>query len=288
MVKNYLAFDVGGTTIKYSVIDEDLNFLYHDKVPTNNNANNHILKVLKDVTQKVQNDTELDGIGISTAGIVSPEGSIQYAGPTIPNYANTPIKVAIAEQSKVPVNVLNDVDAALLGEVYANRLVADGIYCVALGTGIGGSYLKNGRLVSGKHGKANSIGYALFDGLTQTNYEQRSSTLVLERKLKDYSVTVIEAFEKAKAGEELFVDIVTAWAFEVATGLAEIITLFDPDYIIIGGAVSSQGDYLLSLLNRQLNVILPKDFNETKLQIATQGNNAQLIGAISAFLKEEN
>lgn len=288
MAKNYLGFDVGGTTIKYSVIDEDLNFLYHDTVPTNNNANNHILKVLKDVTAQVQSETKIDGIGISTAGIVSPEGSIQYAGPTIPNYANTPIKVTIADQSKVPVNVLNDVDAALLGEVYVQKLNAAGIYCIALGTGIGGAYLQNGKLTSGTHGKANSIGYTLFDGLTQTNYEQRCSTLALERKLKKYSTGVIKAFEKAKAGEELFVDIITAWAFEVAAGIAEIIILFDPEYIIIGGAVSSQGDYLLSLLNQQLNVILPKDFNETKLQIATQGNKAQLIGAISAFLKKEN
>lgn len=285
MGKNYLAFDVGGTTIKYSVIDEDLNFSYHNKVPTNNNADNHILQVLKEVTAKIQSEMEISGIGISTAGIVSSEGSIQFAGPTIPNYINTPIRAAIADQSKVPVNVVNDVDAALLGEVYTEKLKAKGIYCIALGTGIGGAYLENGELTSGTHGKANSIGYTLFDGLTQTNYEQRCSTLSLENKLKYYSISVIEAFDKAKSGDELYLDIINAWAFDVATGVAEVITFFDPEYIIIGGAISSQGDFLLSLLKKHLETILPKGFSNTELRVAKQGNKAQLIGAITPFLK---
>lgn len=286
MGKKYLAFDVGGTTIKYGLIDEDLNLSNCNKIPTNQNANNHILNTLKKVTEEIQSTNELSGIGISTAGIVAPDGSIQYAGPTIPDYINTPLKSALTEQSKVSVNVINDVNAALLGELYVSELIDHNIYCITLGTGIGGAYYQEGKLIGGAHGQGNSIGYTMFDHETKTNYEQRASTLVLERKLAKHEITVIEAFDKAKSGDEFCMEMLKNWAQEVARGLAEIIVLFDPKYIIIGGAVAVQGDYLLNLLNHALKEILPKNFNKTILKVATQGNDAQLIGSIVPFLKK--
>jgi predicted NBD/HSP70 family sugar kinase len=286
MGKNYLAFDVGGTTIKYSLIDENLNLTQHGKVDTKHNEDNHILKTLKEITKKFQAEFDLVGVGVSTAGIVAEDGSIQYAGPTIPNYINTPLKLALADQSKLPVSVVNDVDAALLGEAYASQLDSDDIYCVALGTGIGGAHYQNGQLIGGSHGKGNSIGYTMFDPKSGTNYEQRASTLTLEGKLNDYDISVIDAFEKAKANKAPYVDIIKDWATQVATGLAEIIVLFDPEYIIVGGAVSAQGEYLIGLLNDALDILLPPNFNQTTLKIAKQGNNAQLIGAIVPLIKK--
>lgn len=287
MERNYLAFDVGGTTIKYSVINEDLEILRYGKFDTKKNIDNHILKTLEEVTMSIQKEIELCGIGVSTAGIVGKDGSIQYAGPTIPNYINTPIKSALSSRSKTPVSVINDVDAALLGEVYARNLDQEDVYCIALGTGIGGAHYRYGELIGGAHGKSNSIGYSLFDIKTGTNYEQRASTLTLEARLAEYNTTVVEAFEKAKQNQMPFIDIIKAWVKEVARGLAEIIVLFDPNYIVIGGAVSAQGDYLLGLLNETLTNLLPLNFNQTKLSTAKQGNNAQLIGAIVPLLNNK-
>ena len=127
----------------------------------------------------------------------------------------------------------------------------------------------------------------MFDIKTGTNYEQRASTLTLEARLAEYNTTVVEAFEKAKQNQMPFIDIIKAWVKEVARGLAEIIVLFDPNYIVIGGAVSAQGDYLLGLLNETLTNLLPLNFNQTKLSTAKQGNNAQLIGAIVPLLNNK-
>ena len=286
MSKKFLAFDVGGTTIKYAVIDEQLNFTDPGKVNTEQNRNGHILKTLLQISQTIQERIELAGIGVSTAGIVGRDGSIQYAGPTIPDYIGTPIKTSLAAQANLPVSVVNDVDAALLGEVFTGQLVNQDVYCMALGTGIGGAHYRNGKIISGAHGQGNSVGYTLFDPQTNTNYEQRASTLVLERQLADKGVTVIDAFEKAKQGQATYESIIERWANEVARGIAEVVVLFDPDYIIIGGAVSAQGQYLIDLFNKQLPALLPPDFNRTTLKIAQQGNQAQLIGAIVPFLKK--
>ena len=137
MTKYYLSFDVGGTTIKYGLIDSELNIIESNSCPTLKNIDDHILKSLKKITEEMMEDYTLLGIGVSTAGIVGKKGEIQYAGPTIPGYIGTPIKKELEKLSGLPVSVVNDVDAALLGERLAgNARGSDNVYCIALGTGI--------------------------------------------------------------------------------------------------------------------------------------------------------
>lgn len=281
----YLAFDIGGTTIKYGVVHGDQTITDRGVLPTQHNADGAILKALKSITMQVLTTQAIDGIGVSTAGIVGRDGAIQYAGPTIPGYQGTPIKSALADLSHMPVAVVNDVDAALLGEQAGGAAQGrDDVYCVALGTGIGGAYYRHGQLISGAHGTGNSVGYLNYDVSSATNYEQRAATLSLEAQLKSQGVSVIEAFEQAKAGHEPYTAIITAWAQTVATGLAPIVLLLDPEVVVIGGAVSKQGQYLLDLLNPALDQLLPVGLRQTELRVAALGNDAQLVGAVAPFL----
>lgn len=285
MSKQFLAFDVGGTTIKYALVDDHLQITNSGKVTTKHNQDSFILKSLIDIAAEFQGNHKIDSIGVSTAGIVGEDGSILYAGPTIPNYQGTPIKEKLMAETGLPVFVVNDVDAALLGETIAGVAKnANTAYCVALGTGIGGAYLNHGKLNSGAHSFANSIGYILYDFKTKTYYEQRASTLALEDSLKEYGVSVIEAFEFAKAGKQPYVGIINAWAYQVAAGLAEVVLLFDPEILVIGGAVSQQGDFLLNLLREQMVKLIPSGLFQTTLKIAELTDQAQLFGSISQFV----
>lgn len=128
------------------------------------NKDGHILKMLKKITHEMIKEYQLAGIGVSTAGIVDKDGSIKYAGPTIPNYQGTKIKEELERETNLAVNVVNDVDAALLGEKLAGAArKCTSIYCIALGTGIGGAYFEDGHLFHGFHGTANSLGYTLYN-----------------------------------------------------------------------------------------------------------------------------
>ncbi|WP_172187965.1 ROK family protein [Lentilactobacillus kribbianus] len=282
----YLAFDVGGTTIKYGLVHDDLSISQHGKKTTNNNLNNQILNTILITAEYFQQmEPTIAGIGISTAGTVGHDGSIQYAGPTIPNYQGTKLQEIVTQQTGLPTHVINDVDAALLGEWQAGAAQNNQrVYCVAIGTGIGGAFLVNGQLIQGKHGTANSLGTTLFDSRSQTNYEQRAATLVLERDLKPLATSVQKAFELAKQGQQPFNKMIRNWVSEVACGLAQVILLHDPDLIIIGGAVSLQGDYLLNMLTAELKKQLPPELNQTQIKMAQLANDAQLIGAITPFL----
>ncbi len=284
MTKYFLAFDVGGTTIKYGLLDEQRQISATGHCSTEHNQNNHILKQLQLITADYQQKYNLAGIGVSTAGIVGVAGQIQYAGPTIPGYQGTPLKASLAQQSGLPVFVVNDVDAALLGEQLAGAAQdKTSVYCVALGTGIGGAYLDCGQLLNGAHATANSLGYTLYDPQTKTNYEQRASTLALEQQLIAHGVSVPVAFERARQHQAPFTTLIATWAAEVAAGLANIILLFDPELLLIGGAVSQQGEFLLQLLKQALVQQLPPDLCQTELRVAQLADQAQLFGAVAKF-----
>ncbi|ETY72661.1 glucokinase [Lactiplantibacillus fabifermentans T30PCM01] len=288
MTKNYLVFDIGGTSIKYGLIDEQLQLSHIGSCRTLHNADGHILKMLKQLSRDYTNNYEVAGIGVSTAGIVGADGAIQYAGPTITDYQGTPIKDELAQLTGLPVFVVNDVDACLLGEQLAGSAKdANSAYCIALGTGIGGAYLANGRLLSGAHGTANSIGYTLYDPQTKTNYEQRASTLTLDRELVKYQISVKDAFAAAKQGNQQYLTIIDDWAATVAAGLAQIMLLFDPEVLVIGGAVSQQGCFLLDLLQKNIDKLIPENLCQTRLEVAVLADKAQLFGAASGLMQKK-
>lgn len=286
----YLAVDIGGTFIKYAVMDENCELIEKNKVETSKNENNGILyQVESIIREKLDGGTDLKGIGISTAGIVDRDiGEIIYAGPTIPNYKGTPFKAYLTQKFNIPVYVENDVNAALLGEVWrgAGR-GRDNVFCITLGTGIGGAYY-SGNLKSGAHRQANSVGYLLKNESTGLNYEQRASTSALKnRMIKKHgpAMTAEALFEKAKSGDEASISTIDDWAGDVAEGLAQIIILLDPGYIIIGGGISQQGEFLLNLIEKHIVSFLPPDFLKTELKIAERFNDASLYGAIHPFFE---
>src|SRR5690625_46589 len=182
----YFAIDVGGTFIKYGHIHTDGRLTFKDQTATPLNEDGAILKKVKEIiTKHIEEKGRLLGIGISTAGVVdSDSGEIIYTGPTIKNYRGTNFKANIEADFQIPVQVHNDVNAALLGEQWqgAAKDQSD-VYCITLGTGIGGAYFRD-QLVTGASFKAGEIGYLLYDAKTDTTYEQRASTSALKQKAK--------------------------------------------------------------------------------------------------------
>ncbi|MUV37226.1 Glucokinase [Lentibacillus sp. JNUCC-1] len=284
----FLAIDIGGTYMKYAVLDDGLELQEHGKKRTPVNADHAIVRELNAIVADFTGRFQLDGIGISTAGIVDRDrGEIIYAGPTIQDYRGTNFKEALA-WSGVPVHVENDVNAALLGERWQGAGAGcDDIYCITLGTGIGGAHYRGG-LVSGTHFQGNSVGYMLADPVSGTNYEGRASTsalnaLIVERLGDGWTARDVFAF--AREGDPACVAVLEAWVREVAAGLAQIILLVDPERIVIGGGVSQQGDFLLEMIHEAVLAFLPGDFLKTELVIAELFNDAALYGAVYPFFE---
>lgn len=286
----YFAIDVGGTFIKYGKVHTDGRLTFKDQIATPINENGAILNKVKEIiTNHIEENGRPLGIGISTAGVVDTDtGEIIYTGPTIANYRGTNFKSSIETEFKIPVQVHNDVNAALLGEQWqgAAKDQSD-VYCITLGTGIGGAYFRD-QLVTGTSFKAGEIGYLLYDMETDTTYEQRASTSALKQTAENTlgsSINVIQLFEKAKANDKEANQIINKWASHIAEGLAQIIIIVDPRVLLIGGGVSKQGEFLLEKIEYQINNFLPENFNQTVLKCTELGNDAALYGAVSAYFK---
>ena len=110
-----LAFDIGGTEIKYAFCDENFNLTEKKSIPTN--AHEGGRRIIERVIEIIKSFDSIDRVGISTAGQVdSVKGEIVFATETIPGYTGVKIKELVEKETGIPTAVENDVNSAALGE----------------------------------------------------------------------------------------------------------------------------------------------------------------------------
>ncbi|MGW8037692.1 ROK family protein [Staphylococcus xylosus] len=289
---NYkVAIDIGGTDIKAAVLDENLKFINYQRIPTPNNINEFIADAIFELVSHFKETYMIHPlqVGISSAGVINEEkGTVVYAGPTIPNFVGTNFHKLLSPLN-AEVKVFNDVNAALLGELTLHDYKADNIFCLTLGTGIGGAfYNKVGHLYNGERNRANEIGYLLYKQQDRLTFEQRASTNALKFLMKThalaYSDDVPKLFELAEQQDALAISILDRWSTHVAEGIAQIQIIYDPGLILIGGGISSQGEKLLKYITPKLEEFLPSNYGHAPVQTTQTQNHASLYGAISRFL----
>ncbi|PHK49659.1 ROK family protein [Staphylococcus edaphicus] len=285
-----IAIDIGGTDIKAAVLDDKLNFVDYQKIATPNNINEFIVDKVYALVEHFQMKYNLYPlyVGISSAGIIDEQnGIVAYSGPTIPNFKGTHFPKLLAPLN-AHVKVFNDVNAALLGELQHHPYSADNIFCLTLGTGIGGAfYNKHTQLYNGERNRANEIGYLLYKTSDQCTFEQRSSTNALKSLMKSksfpYHNDVPMLFELAEQQDELALDILNQWSFNVAEGIAQIQIIYDPGLILIGGGISSQGQNLLNYIIPKIPFFLPPEYGHADIQTTQTKNHASLFGVVTQF-----
>ncbi|MBF0812427.1 ROK family protein [Staphylococcus sp. mip270_02] len=289
---NYkIAIDIGGTDIKAAVLDENLKFINYQRIPTPNNINEFIADAIFELVSHFKETYMIHPlqVGISSAGVINEEkGTVVYAGPTIPNFIGTNFHKLLSPLN-AEVKVFNDVNAALLGELTLHDYEADNIFCLTLGTGIGGAfYNKVGHLYNGERNRANEIGYLLYKVQDRLTFEQRASTNALKFLMKThalpYSDNVPKLFELAEQQDALAISILDRWSTHVAEGIAQIQIIYDPGLILIGGGISSQGTQLLNYITPKIEEFLPSNYGHAPVQTTQTQNYASLYGAISRFL----
>lgn len=285
-----IAIDIGGTEIKAAVVDQSLNFIEYIKTPTPNNIDTFIKDKIYNIVMTFQKSYQISPlyVGISSAGVIDERrGIVEYAGPTIPNYVNTDFK-CLLKPINAQMNVFNDVNAALLGELVFHDYSAQNIFCLTLGTGIGGAfYNKYSQLYNGERNRANEIGYLLFDRQTNKTFEQRASTTALKTLMLEkrfiYQDNVPKLFELADQQDNLALSILNQWSDSIAEGIAQIQIIYDPGLILIGGGVSSQGQNLLKYIVPKVEHYLPEQYGHAHIQTSRTQNHAALYGAVSKF-----
>lgn len=309
----HLGVDLGGTKIAVGITDDTGHILYKDNVPTcRERGYAAIIKDIIDLCKEIINKQQIDIKDIKSIGIGSPgrcdsgNGTIIYANNF--DFENTSIKDEIQKHINLPVYVENDGNCAALAEnMFGAAKGAKNSITITLGTGVGSGVILNGRIFCGSFFGGCELGHQVIrkDGELCTCgrkgcWEAYASASALIREAKIAAVrnphslinscvkgdlSRIEAktvFDCADQGDQTAKIVVNEYLLNIAEGIANLINIFEPEVIVIGGGVSAQGEKLLAPVNEIITSLTYGGKSKTRLAIAQLGNDAGIIGA--AFL----
>lgn len=289
-MKLFVGIDIGGTNIKYGVIDENGNILETSERPTEAYKGGlSIMSKVKEIVYSLKENYKIEGICVSTAGMVCPkEGKILYAGPTIPNYIGVEIKKILEEEFNIPCMVENDVNSAALGELWLGAGQGKkSMACITVGTGIGGAIVLDGKVVHGFTNSAGEIGYMIVDGKEIQKVASTTALVnnVANRKGVDPSnlngKEIIKGYEN---GDVICIEEVIKIADVIAHGISNIVYLFNPEVVVLGGGIMAREDILKPLIEKSLKKYLIESvYKNTNIQFAKLKNTAGMIGAVYNF-----
>lgn len=310
----YLGIDLGGTNIAIGIVDENYNLILKEKVPTKKQREtSEIIDDMANLCTRLVERANLtfDDIayaGIATPGSVDPEtGVVRYSN----NVRMENYPIADELKKRIPlkeVYIENDANAAALAEakVGAGRGCSD-IIMITLGTGVGGGIVIGGKLYSGFNYSGGELGHIVIEhnGRPCTCgrkgcFEAYSSATGLinmtKEKLLETKDTVMweivngnidntngrTAFDASRKGDKAGKEVVEEYISYLACGLANLVNIFQPEVLCIGGGVCGEGDYLLKPL---VKLVEENEYGfdhqtkTTKFKIAELGNDAGIIGA---------
>ena len=302
-MKQYLAIDIGGTSVKLGIVDEEgrvlakaeqsVCFDYYETpiLTTVLSASEQFLKE-QDVRPQ-----SLAGIGVSATGQINTHtGTVVGTCGSLPNYIGSPIKAELEAKFGLPVTVANDANCMTLGEVWVGGAKGyTDVIGVTLGTGVGGGILTGGRLLEGARGLGGELGHYrphALDGVLCTSgasgcWERSAATTALVRAAQPRNHKWRDGraiFESAHAGDPIILALLEDWTDEIVQGLAGLVHIFNPQLILIGGGVSAQQELLIAPIARKVRAsIMPAFAEGLEIRAAQLHNDAGMVGAVYYF-----
>lgn len=309
----YLGIDIGGTAVKLGLVSGEgvlLSEVLEYPVKFDDYETPIIETVVKSVRDFLSKNnktvSELSGIGVSaTGGINSKQGIVEGSAGHIKNWKGTHIKERLEKEFGIKTAVLNDANAAALGEMWKG--VARGkenVVVMTIGTGVGGGIIVDSRILLGQKGFAGEIGHipVNVDGeeCSCKNIgciEHYGSTSALVRSVKKAvnsgKITGIKEedvdgrliFKKVAAGNKAVIKYVDEWINYISAALVGLVHTFNPEMVILGGGVSKQKELFVDKVReRVLHKVMDNFAKELSIEAAELGNDAGIIGAVKYLI----
>ena len=297
-----MVFDVGGTEIKYSVMDDAMQRTDTGSVPTPMDTQEHFFDVLYGLY--APHKDEVEGIAMSLPGFIDAKAGVVRGGGALLYNIGTPVGPRLAEKCGCKVWLENDGKAAALAEYKQGALQGCTNAAVFLiGTGVGGGVIVNGQLVRGIHGTAGEFSFVNVDA---TSWEdprknmacQCSTTALLAayRAAKGLDETAPldgrSFFAAVHAGEKEANDTLHSFAHMIAVQIYNLSVLLDVETVAIGGGISRQ-QILIDSIRDDLNYIMDNHpagkmivgaLPRPNVVACRFGNEANQLGAVYSYL----
>ena len=301
----YIGIDLGGTNISAGIVTGSGDLLHKKSIPTNSNkCADELIKEMADLALVLIAEygiglNDVHSIGIGCPGSVNINTGVVVFAPNIPMH-NVPTADIFRKHINLPVSIENDANAAAYGEYIKNGNNSNSYIFVTLGTGIGGGIILNGCIYRGFNGVGAELGHMTLThngikcncGKNGCWEKYASVTALIEQTkmaIKENPKSIMNeakiisgrtAFDAAKAGDGTAQTVIDEYCRYVGDGIVSLVNIFQPEYIVLGGGISKEGEYLLNPIRRFAE---QNDFNKyaarTTLKVAELFNDAGIVGA---------
>lgn len=282
-MKKALAFDIGGTKIFSTIIDESGKIIAEIEKFSTPKTIDEIKALLKSEISKHEN--EVDIIAIATAGAVNNENTavIGSTGNLVEGYYT----IDFQSLSNKKVFLENDANAAAWAEYKIGASMGTSVsVMLTLGTGVGGGIIINDKLLKGKSGAAGEMHFKMYSDkrrkCTCGSYDcfeiyasGKALKLDAEEALNNKDVTTYDVIEGVKNNNPKMIEILNRWQNDIALGIIGLANIFDPDCVVLSGSMAQFVD--IKKVEEQVNAEIVT--TPTSIRLATAGNYSGMIGA---------
>ena len=307
-----IGVDLGGTNISVGVVDEDFNIIGRGKTKTN--SPRPAEEIFEDIAKCISMAADDAGIslddvnviGVGTPGSVNDEtGYIDYSNNL--RFDKVPAKQMLEELTGKPCFFANDASCAALGELYAGAgKGCKNLIAITLGTGVGSGIVIDGKVFRGANSAGGEIGHTVINVngaectcgrkgcwesyasatalIAQTKHAMKENP---ESKMWNCAGNDIEsvngrtAFDAMRMGDEAAKAVVDKYIYYVAVGIINVINVFQPDVLCVGGGICNEGETLLAPIRKYVVEERYSKYAQKQTEIckAQLGNDAGIIGA---------
>lgn len=309
---HYIGVDLGGTTIKVGLVDENYNIIEKVAAPTlRERSSEEVIKDMAKLAKQLMdkyNLTEADvhSIGIGCPGIASPKDGVIHFASNL-NFENVNVRDIMKKYMDLEVYVDNDANCAALGEVVGGAAKGEeDVIVVTLGTGVGGGIIVGGKVHGGAFCGAGEVGHHIIQlegrpcGCGRKGcWEQYASATALIKDAKEAATKSSETkmiqlaeeqniekinakvvFDAAQSGDEVANQVLDTYFKFVAHGVTNLINMMQPGMVVLGGGMSAQKDNLTIPVTKYVQEQMYGGLKlQTRIEAAILGNDAGIIGA---------
>ncbi|MBN1537359.1 MAG: ROK family protein [Anaerolineales bacterium] len=306
-----IAVDIGGTKIAAAMITDDGRILSRLVVTTRQKGpeqgTEQIISVIESLIRKSNVAREqLSGIGIGIPAVLENETDLIIWAPNLQGWRNVDLRDCLERQFNMPVCIEYDGHTAVLGEWWMGAAKDyQSVVSVIIGTGVGGGMVINGKIIRGVNRLAGAVGWFIIDRnavsdpvkekaigswescVAGPGIAQRAKQILESQpetpsilKGKEKGVSAKDVFEAAKMGDALALQITSEEAELLGMGIANIISLVNPEIVVLGGSVGSNSAFLLPQIKSVVEQYAqPISCQSVKIVTSSLGTDAGLYGA---------
>ena len=314
-----LGIDLGGTKILTAVATAQGRMLSrdHSVTPATKGQEAVVQSILESIGRALEQagiaTPQLSAIGVGAPGLSNPETGILFTSPNLPGWRDVPLRDIMEKELGKKAFLINDANAAALGELYfgAAKGAHHFIY-ITISTGIGGGIIIDGEVYTGSIGTAGEVGHMTIDddgppcncgnrGCWETLASGTAMAREARKQIKEGARTSILGYAEgdvekvtaevihnaAKEGDSLAKELITRTGYYVGVGLANLVNIFNPELIVIGGGLSNIGDMLLEPAYEVAGERAFKEsYRTVRFAMAKLGRDSGVLGAAAFALQE--